>query len=502
MDPPLILKISLAAVCLAANAFFVAAEFALVKVRRTRLRELADAGDRAARAAERALADLDRTISGTQLGITLASLGLGWMGEAAVAAPLSGLFAGLPGAWSGVLTHGVAVGIAFALLTFLHIVLGELAPKSLALLRPDMVTRLVARPLNLFNWLAAPVVFMVDAAAGLVVRPLGIDRSGGEDRVHSPEEIQLLLQQSLERGVVEEDEESMIHGVFELTRTVAREVMTPRTDLVGVAADADLDEVLATAAESGFSRFPVYEESVDDIVGVLLVKDLLPWIRTESQSGFRADAVAREAIYVPDTKPVDDLLAELRRQKVHMAIVLDEFGGTDGIVTLEDLLEEIVGDIYDEHDVARAEIRLEADGKVLVDGSASFSDLVDEFGLEDVEVEYDTVAGYVMGELGRIPDAGERVSLNSGTLEVLETRDRRVTRLRLHLPDGSREGDAGEEDRPSDESRSPEPASPAPGARPGDARRSGEAAGSGEPPEAGTSPGPGEARETSREEVS
>lgn len=434
MDPSLPLQISIAVLCLAANAFFVAAEFALVRVRRTRIQERAEEGDRLARAAERSLEDLDRSISGTQLGITLASLGLGWVGEPAVAEPLSHLFAGLPAPWSVVLTHGVAVAVAFALITFLHIVLGELAPKTTALLRPEQVSRLVAVPLNLFNRVAAPAVWFLDSAAGLVVRGMGLDQAAGEVRVHSPEEIQMLLQQGREEGVVEQDEEAMIHGVFELTRTIAREVMTPRTDIVAVEADADVDDVLATAAESGFSRFPVYEGSLDEIMGVLLVKDLLPWLRSGKESGFRADAVAREAVFVPDTKPVDDLLAELRRKKVHMAVVVDEFGGTDGIVTLEDLIEEVVGDIYDEHDVARAEVRMEADGRVLVEGTVSLSDLVEEFDLGDVEVEYDTVAGYVMGQLGRIPEVGERVTLDSAELEVLEIRDRRITRLRLHIP--------------------------------------------------------------------
>jgi CBS domain containing-hemolysin-like protein len=447
MDPPLVSQILIALVCLGANAFFVAAEFALVKVRRTRIREMADAGDRGARAADAALEDLDRAISGTQLGITVASLGLGWVGEPAVAEPLSGLFSEMPSPWSGFLTHGVAVGVAFLFITFLHIVLGELAPKTVALLRPEAVSRVVARPLNLFNRLAAPAVWGLDGAAGLVVRAMGLERARGEERVHSPEEIQMLLQQSLEGGTVEQDEEAMIHGVFELTRTVAREVMTPRTDIVAVKADADLDEVLAVSAESGYSRFPVYEGSLDDIVGVLLVKDMLPWVRSGEHAGFRADAVAREAIFVPDSKPVDDLLAELRRKKVHMAVVVDEFGGTDGIVTLEDLVEEIVGDIYDEHDVARAEIRVEAEDRVLVDGGASLSDLVEQFGLPGMEVEYDTVGGYVMGELGRIPREGERVALDSAELEVLETRDRRVTRLRLHLPAAGGEAEPSMEDR-------------------------------------------------------
>ena len=431
MDSALPLELSIAALCLAANAFFVAAEFALVKVRRTRIRELAAAGDRLARSVERSVDDLDRSISGCQLGITLASLGLGWIGEPAVAEPLSHLFSTVPAPWSSVLTHGVAVGIAFAFITFLHIVLGELAPKTAALVRPESVSRAVAMPLNAFNLVTGPAVWLLNGTANVVVDLMGLDRTrAAEGHVHSPEEIQMLLEQSLRGGVVEQDEEAMIHGVFELTRTVAREVMTPRTDIVAVASDASVADVIRTASESGFSRFPVYSESLDDVVGVLLIKDVLPWIQEPPEEPFDAEKLAREAIFVPDTKPVDDLMAELRREKVHMAVVVDEFGGTDGIVTLEDLVEEIVGDIYDEHDVARAEVRVDGEGRILVAGSASLSDLAERFGLEGLDaLDYDTVAGYVMGELGHIPDAGERVALDGAQLEVLETHDRRVARL-------------------------------------------------------------------------
>ncbi|HKK26745.1 MAG TPA: hemolysin family protein [Gemmatimonadota bacterium] len=455
MDPALALKLLAVVLLVGANGFFVAAEFALVKARRTRIRELVQEGDLLARSVEAAQADLDRSISGTQLGITIASIGLGWIGEPAVADTLSHLFSGLSRPWSVVATHGVAVAISFALITYLHIVLGELAPKTVALLRPEAVSRFVAAPLNLFNRIAAPAVWILDSSASLVVRAMGWGTAGGDEHVHSPEEIQMLLQQSLERGVVEQDEEAMIHGVFELTRTVAREVMTPRTDIVAVRTDASLDEVLGVAAESGFSRLPVYRDSIDDVVGVVLVKDLLPWIRRPDPEAFRAEKVAREAYFVPDTKPVDDLLAELRRAKVHLAVVVDEFGGTDGVVTLEDLIEEVVGEIYDEHDVARAEIRVEPDGRVLVDGGASLSDLEEEFELPGIGEEYDTVAGFVIGELGHIPSPGERVALGPAEVEVLETRDRRVTRLELHRPPagappaGAAAGDG--EERPSED---------------------------------------------------
>lgn len=431
MDGSTLAKLALVALLVAANAFFVAAEFALVAVRRTRIQERVEQGDRLARAVEVAQAGLDRSISGTQLGITLASLGLGWIGEPVVAGTIEDLFVALPPPWSTIMTHAAAVVIAFSFIAFLHIVLGELAPKSLAITRPEGMSRFLAVPLNLFNIVAAPFLWILNGAASLVLRGVGLSRAGLDERAHSPEEIQMLLRHSRLRGVVERDEEAMIHGVFELTRTVAREVMTPRPDIVAVPESAGLDEVLRVAAESGFSRLPVHRGSIDDISGIVLVKDLLGWLRRPEPGGFDLRSVAREPYFVPDTKPVDDLLAELRHHKVHLAVVVDEFGGTDGIVTLEDLLEEIVGDIYDEHDVPQADITFLPDGRVLVDGGADLADLLAEFDLPAVEEGYDTVAGYVIGQLGRIPEAGERVRLGEAELEVLETEERRVTRLEL-----------------------------------------------------------------------
>ncbi|MGD8496095.1 MAG: hemolysin family protein [Gemmatimonadales bacterium] len=439
------LKLLAVLVLVLANGFFVAAEFALVSVRRTRIDELVEQGDRLALQVRKAHSNLDRSISGTQLGITLASLGLGWIGEPALAHLIEGAFAGLGSPWTAVATHGTAVAIAFSIITFLHIVLGELAPKSAALVRPETISRYVAGPLNLFNFVTAPAIFVLNGAAQIFLRLVGGGALGTHERVHSPEEIRMLLGQSRAEGVVEMDEEAMIHGVFELTHTIAREVMTPRPDIVAFPHDTPLQEVLTTAAQTGFSRFPVYRESIDDVVGIVLVKDLLRWVGTAAKSEFRLERVMRPPFFVPDSKPVDDLLAELRHQKVHMAIVVDEFGGTDGVVTLEDLVEEIVGDIFDEHDIARAEIEVLGGGRVRVEGGASLEDLLEEFELGDVEEseEYDTVAGYVIGRLGRIPAPGERVAIGSAELEVIETQDQRVTRLELRL-DGATTGETSE----------------------------------------------------------
>lgn len=445
MDLSVALRLLAVVALVLANAFFVAAEFALVGARQTRIRELVEGGDRLARSVEKAQRDLDRAISGTQLGITLASLGLGWIGEPAVARTLERLMESVSVQLSPVALHTVAVAIAFALITYLHIVLGELAPKSVALLRPEAVSRLVAPVLNTFNRLAAPGIWFLNGSSDLFLRLIGLGSPTASERVHSPDEIEMLVHESLRQGVVEEDEQAMIQGVFELTHTVAREVMTPRPDIMGVPADATIEDLLKTAADSGFSRLPVYEGSIDDIVGVVVVKDLLPWIVDRSRDAVIAREAMREALFVPDTKAVDDLLAELRSQKLHMAIVVDEFGGTDGIVTLEDLVEEIVGEIYDEHDVAQADVAVEPDGRILIDGGYSFSDLLVRFDLPAAEEEYDTVAGYVIGVLGRIPEAGETVPIGEAALEVLELNERRITRLELKGIEEAPSTEAGEE---------------------------------------------------------
>ncbi|MFQ5690455.1 MAG: hemolysin family protein [Gemmatimonadota bacterium] len=428
------LQCAAAALLIFVTAFFVASESALVRARRSRLSNLARAGDRLARAAERAQAELDRSVAGARFGAAIASLGLGWLGEPLLAGAVEDVLGGLSIAAPATAVHAIAIALAFLLLVYLHAVLGRLVPDALALRKPDESARYLAGPLVLFLRVAFPLIWASQRSARALLHVLSLAETSADVRAESSEDLRIRFQESLRGGGMEEDEEAMIHGVFELTRTVAREVMTPRTDIVAVEAGAGLEDVLQIAARSGLSRLPVYEESIDQVIGVLLVKDLLPWLLRDDRDTVVARDLVRDAIFVPDTKPVDDLLAELRHQKVHMAIVVDEFGGTDGIVTLEDLVEEIVGEIYDEHDVARPELTVQADGRVLLDGGLSFSDLLERFRLPAPEDEYDTVAGYVIGKLGRIPDVGERVRLGPGELEVAAIHDRRITRLELRLP--------------------------------------------------------------------
>lgn len=415
-----------------ANAFFVAAEFALVGALRLRMRELAEEGDRRAKRVARAQEDLDRAISGTQLGITLASLGLGWIGEPAVAQTIQPVLSALGVPGSAFTVHAIAIVVSFILIASLHIVLGELAPKSVALVHPETVSRWVAGPLMGFNRLMAPWIWLLNRSSSLFLRLLRLPANARNERVHSPDEIEMLVSESQREGVVEDDERAMIQGVFELTRTMVREVMTPRPDIIAVEAGATLPDMLESAASSGFSRLPVYVDSLDEIVGVVVVKDVLRLV-VAGDDATRADAVMREPLFVPETKPVDDLIAELRHRKTHIAVVIDEFGGTAGIVTLEDLLEEIVGEIYDEHDVAEAEMAVEPDGTVKLGGGASFSDLVERFELTGLasDDEYDTVAGYVLATLGRIPEVGDHVPIGEAELFVLELNERRITSLEM-----------------------------------------------------------------------
>ncbi|NNK47647.1 MAG: HlyC/CorC family transporter [Gemmatimonadetes bacterium] len=439
----------------AANAFFVAAEFALVATMHRPQGESGDEPVRQNRAVARALRSLDRPISSAQAGITLSSLALGWLGvewiAPAIHRALDAAGVGLP---SGL---GFAIGVVLSLLAVagVYLVLGELVPRAIALSRARATARLVAVPMNVFTALMFPLLWVLNAIATPVVTLGGGDVPGGYGQVHGPEEIEALLRHSRAEGVVEEDEEEMIHGVFELTRTVAREVMTPRLDIVAFPESASLDDVLDTAAESGYSRFPVYRESIDDVTGVALMKDLFRWMRRSTADEFSLTGVMREPFFVPDTKPVDDLLAEFRDQKLHLAVVVDEFGGTDGVVTLEDLVEEIVGDIFDEHDVAEEEIVVLGKGRARIDGGADPADLIEQFSLGDPDgfEEYDTVAGYVIGKLGRIPEMGETVRLGAAELEVTETTEQRVTRIELRVAD-----DVVTEETAGDEQEgSPEP---------------------------------------------
>ena len=407
--------------------------------RRTRLDELARAGDRKARLARRAVQSLDRYISATQLGITLASLGLGWIGEPALAGLIEGGFSWLPRAVAVIATHGVASAIAFIIITILHIILGELVPKAVALLYPEQVSGWVTAPLMGFAWIMAGPIAVLNGTANRLLKLLGIDPPGEHERLHSPEEIRMLVEQSTEGGSLLQEDARLLEGVFEFSEKTAQEVMTPRTQMAALEADLTVEAAADQVAIHGRSRYPAYTESLDDIIGVVHAKDILSALRARPGQTIRV--IMRPPLFVPGTREVEDVLADMKRLKTHLAIVLDEYGGTAGLVTMEDLLEEIVGPIYDEHD---PQDRLGPDeGGPRLDGSMPISDFNAEYGGSLDDTDYTTIGGYVFGQLGRLPRVGDRVTVGPFSFEVVEMDGRRVKTIRLHT---SKAEDAPAED--------------------------------------------------------
>ncbi|MBX6364686.1 MAG: HlyC/CorC family transporter [Gemmatimonadetes bacterium] len=446
MDPSgILLDFLLVLVLVGINAYFVAAEFALVAVRRSRIEQLVRAGDARARRVMHALDHPDDFISAAQLGITLASIGIGYLAEGTLHDILLGAVTRLPTAWTAalsasidptVLSHAAATVVTLALVTYLHVVLGEQVPKMLSIQQAEPIALMTVGPTQLFGALFRPFIRFMSVSAGGVMRLLGKQATGVHTLAHTPEEIQILVEQSHKEGEIEAGEERMIRGVFEFGDLVAREVMTPRRDLVALPIDASRDEVLAVVTQEAHSRVPIYEGSLDNIVGVLLAKDLIPpLMRGDAAADFDLRALMREPYFIPDTKPVSDLLTELRSRNVHLAIVLDEFGGTEGIVTLEDLLEEIVGDIYDEYDVPEPEDFTETpDGDVLIDGGVAIDEVNARLGLELPEQDFDTIGGLIFGELGRVPAPGDVVPIGGAVFRVEGIEERRVTQVRVLAP--------------------------------------------------------------------
>jgi CBS domain containing-hemolysin-like protein len=428
-SPPIALGLAAVVLLVLANAFFVAAEFALVGARKTRLDELARSGDRKARLARRAVQSLDRYISATQLGITLASLGLGWIGEPALAGLIEGAFRGLPAPADAIATHAVAAAIAFAIITTLHIVLGELVPKALALLYPEAVSVWLAAPLMGFAWVMALPIALLNGSANRLLRLVGIRAPQEAERLHSPEEIRILVEQSEEGGKLLREEARLLEGVFEFSEKTAQEVMTPRTEVVALQADLTVEQAADEVARERRSRYPVFVESLDDIVGVVHAKDILTALRAGPGQAVRA--IMRPPPFVPGTREVEDVLADMKRLNTHIAVVLDEYGGTAGIVTMEDLIEEIVGPIYDEHDPQERR-PAPAAGPGQLDGAMPISNFNAEYDAELDDTDYTTLGGFVFGQLGRLPRPGDRVASNGFVFEVAEMDGRRVKRLRLH----------------------------------------------------------------------
>ncbi len=414
-----------------ANGFFVAAEFALISVRRTRIAELVSKGNQAAKWAQKALENPDQVIAATQLGITLASLGLGWVGEPALSHLLEPLIELFPGEMQSEVSHSISAGFAFAIITFLHVVVGELAPKSIALQNPEDTSLWVARPTLWTEWIFKPFIWALNGTGNALLKLFGVEPASGHELVHSVEELKMIVTASAEEGVVEDEEREMLYAVFDFGELLVRQVMIPRTEILGFEADMNLDESIDVATHSTFTKFPVYDDNLDNILGVVHIKDLLRAEHDPDRQDSLARDLIREAYFVPETVPVRRVLQEFRDRRQHIAIVMDEFGGTAGLVTLEDLMEEIVGEVSDPFDVSQPEIQKNPDGSVSVDGLALIEEVNDALGLNLIEPHYDTIAGFILGKFGRIPAVGDAVELDGFRFQIVSMDGMRIEKITL-----------------------------------------------------------------------
>ena len=430
MDPdPSSLPLFIAMALILANAFLMAAEFALIAVRRSRIEANPRLGDPRSQRVLPPLDRLEELVFAAQLARSTASVLLGYYAIVVAREFLEPL---------GLLPWA-ATAIAISGVVLLHATLGQQVPKLIAIQRAEWITANVSIPfLELLAVALYPVTRPLSFLVRGLVRLFGVRSTGFHPLIQTPEELRMLVTHGADPGEIEPEERDMIRGVIEFGETVAREVMTPRTAMIALEAGISFDELIRVAIEEGHSRYPVYEGSVDSIIGVVLEKDLLPLLaRREEleQTGFDVRTILRPAYFVPGTKLVSELLQELRKQKVHLAIVLDEYGGTHGLVTMEDLLEEIVGEIADEYDEPELEFEHTPEGDVLIDGAVSIGDVNERFSLRLPEEEFDTLGGYIFGHLGRIPQVGDTVPAPGidvdAELRVEETEERRVTVVRL-----------------------------------------------------------------------
>jgi CBS domain containing-hemolysin-like protein len=402
------------------NGFFVAAEFAIVKVRSTRIAQLKN---RRGKIAQKVLANLDAYLSATQLGITLASLGLGWIGEPAIARMLEPLLSyfGLPD-W---LIHTVAFAIAFSIITFLHIVLGEMAPKSLAIRKAEAVTLWTSAPLDWFYRLFKPFIFILNGAANLILKLLGIEMSETQ-QAHTEEEIRMLIAQSHKSGMIDQTELALFDNIFDFTERVAREVMVPRVNMKCVYRDKPFEENLKVMKETHHTRFPLCGIDKDDILGIVHIRDVYEQL-SEGKTPSLTD-LARPAVLVPETMELKDILRNLQRNRVGMAIVVDEFGGTSGLVTTEDIIEEIVGEIQDEFDNEKP-FFLQKGRETSIDPHLLIEEVNEYFQIDIDDPDNDTIGGWLFSRLEKVPEVGDEVAYGDLIFRVQEMDNRRITRI-------------------------------------------------------------------------
>jgi CBS domain containing-hemolysin-like protein len=414
------------------NGFFVAAEFAIVKVRASQIEIKAKSGSRLGKMARNIIHNLDGYLAATQLGITLASLGLGWVGEGVMHTIFLNMFNSLDITVSDAVLHTAATIVAFSVITIMHIVFGELAPKSLAIQRPVATTLFVSAPLQAFYIVLKPAIWVLNGLATVILKPFGISTSGGHESLHSNEELQYLLEQGKESGALEDNEHELIKNVFDFNERVVKNIMVPRTKISGIELDASKEVVVEKIISEGYSRMPVYDDIIDKIVGIIHAKDVLPLLAS-NQDWSLADII-RKPYFVPETKKINDLLSELQQKRIQIAIVLDEFGGTAGMVTLEDIVEEIVGEIQDEYDEEKPIVEKISDTEFVVNAYATVYDVNEHLPHDLPEDEdFDTVGGLVSHAFGKIPEVGDREECYGYLFTILKKTEQNIETVKLEI---------------------------------------------------------------------
>lgn len=414
------------------NGYFVASEFALVAVRKTRIDELTRKGNVRARVLQKALHNLDSYISATQLGITLASLALGWAGEPAIAHFLNPFFTFLPSDAAFFTSHTLSAIVAFSIITFLHIVLGELTPKSVALQRSETVALLVITPLLVFMKVFWPFIWFLNNAGQLVLKVFKLPMPSTRQLVHSEEEVRMILSQSALEGVIPSKEVEMVYNVFQLGDTPVKYVMIPRTDILAFNIAMSLKDIIKRIEKYPHSRFPVYENTIDSIIGFVHVKDIYRELLKSGESMKLSQLdITRAIISVPEVKKIDAVLQDMRRKRIHIAVVNDEYGGTSGIVTLEDIIESLVGEIEDEFEESGTNIFKRKDGSYTIAGHTLIADFQEKFRLPLRGQGYTTIGGLVFGLLGHEPRIGDTVEISNLVLKVEEIEGKRIKALKL-----------------------------------------------------------------------
>jgi len=416
------------------NAFFASAEIALLSLNENRIRQQAEEGDKKAGILYKLISDPNKFLSTIQIGITLAGFLASAFAADTFAERLADLLYGIGFRISQTVLNNISVIVITFVLSYFTLILGELVPKRLAMQKSEKIARLSVGLINALSVITGPFVKFLSMSTNFVVKLLGVDPNQ-EDEPATEEEILFLLNEGEEKGTIDESEKEMISNIFEFDNKTVTEIMTHRTDVVAISIDASLEEIISLVNEEGYSRFPVYEEGIDNIIGILHAKELIKYINLEDHkiSDFELRKMIRPAYYVPSSKKTDELFKEMQKNKVHMAVVIDEYGGTAGIVTIEDLMEEIVGNIFDEYDEEEKDFEKLDETTYIVNGTINLDAVEDFFNVKLPVDDYDTLSGFVIGQLGRIPDENDKseIVFNDLVFKVEEVDERRVTKIKV-----------------------------------------------------------------------